>query len=69
MKDLQERKFKPVYLLAGDEPYYIDAIADYIAVVADGKIVNYGKGEDILPTLIDGGIKPHCPMGSSVRFK
>lgn len=31
MKDLQERKFKPVYLLAGDEPYYIDAIADYIA--------------------------------------
>lgn len=31
MKDLQARKFKPVYLLAGDEPYYIDLIADYIA--------------------------------------
>lgn len=31
MKDLRERKFKPVYVLAGDEPYYIDLIADYIA--------------------------------------
>lgn len=31
MKDLHERKFKPVYLLVGDEPYYIDLIADYIA--------------------------------------
>ncbi len=31
MKDLRGRKFKPVYLLAGDEPYYIDQIADYIA--------------------------------------
>lgn len=31
MKDLKQRKFKPVYVLAGDEPYYIDLIADYIA--------------------------------------
>lgn len=31
MKDLKARKFKPVYLLMGDEPYYIDLIADYIA--------------------------------------
>lgn len=31
MKDLRARQFKPVYLLAGDEPYYIDLIADYIA--------------------------------------
>ena len=30
MKDLKDRKFKPVYLLAGEEPYYIDKIADYI---------------------------------------
>ena len=30
MKDLSERKFSPVYLLMGDEPYYIDKIADYI---------------------------------------
>ena len=31
MHDLQERKFVPVYYLVGDEPYYIDKIADYIA--------------------------------------
>lgn len=34
MKDLRGRKFKPVYLLAGEEPYYIDQIADYIAANA-----------------------------------
>lgn len=31
MKDLRARKFKPVYVLAGDEPYYIDQITEYIA--------------------------------------
>ena len=31
MHDLQERKYVPVYYLMGDEPYYIDRIADYIA--------------------------------------
>ena len=31
MKELKERLFKPVYYLMGDEPYYIDKIADWIA--------------------------------------
>ena len=31
MRDLQARKFAPIYFLMGDEPYYIDLIADYIA--------------------------------------
>ena len=31
MRDLQERKFVPVYYLMGDESYYIDKISDYIA--------------------------------------
>ena len=31
MRDLEARKFVPVYYLMGDEPYYIDKIADYIA--------------------------------------
>ena len=31
MADLEARKFAPVYYLMGDEPYYIDRIADYIA--------------------------------------
>jgi DNA polymerase-3 subunit delta len=31
MKDLQERKFRPVYYLMGDESYYIDKISNWIA--------------------------------------
>ena len=31
MKDLEARKFVPVYYLMGEEPYYIDRIADYIS--------------------------------------
>lgn len=31
MRDLRARKFAPIYLLMGEEPYYIDRIADYIA--------------------------------------
>ena len=31
MHDLEARKFVPVYYLMGDEAYYIDRIADYIA--------------------------------------
>ena len=31
MRDLKAQKYSPVYYLMGDEPYYIDKIADYIA--------------------------------------
>lgn len=31
MKDLGQRKFRPVYLLMGDESYFIDKITEYIA--------------------------------------
>ncbi len=31
MTDLKARKFSPIYILMGDEPYYIDQISDYIA--------------------------------------
>ena len=31
MRDLHQRKFRPVYYLMGDEPYYIDKISDWIA--------------------------------------
>lgn len=31
MSDLRKRIFRPVYFLAGDEPYYIDLITDFIA--------------------------------------
>ncbi len=31
LKDLKQKKYKPVYFLQGDEPYFIDKITDYIA--------------------------------------
>lgn len=31
MQDLKARRFSPVYILMGEEAYYIDRIADYIA--------------------------------------
>ena len=31
MRDLKARKFSPIYILMGDEPYFIDRITDYIA--------------------------------------
>lgn len=34
MKDLKARRYAPVYYLMGEEPYYIDRIADYIADTA-----------------------------------
>jgi len=30
IKDLKARKFQPVYLIHGEEPYYIDLIADFV---------------------------------------
>jgi len=30
INDIKNRNFKPIYFLMGDEPYYIDKIADYI---------------------------------------
>ncbi len=30
MSELKQRKFKPIYILMGDEPYYIDKVSDYI---------------------------------------
>ena len=30
MSDLKARNFKPVYILMGEEPYYIDKVSDYI---------------------------------------
>ncbi len=30
LSDLKQKKYKPVYFLMGEEPYYIDVISDYI---------------------------------------
>lgn len=58
LKDLKNRKFKPVYLLHGDEPYYIDLISNYIehntlpaAERGFNQTVLYGKDTEIMTVL------------------
>lgn len=42
-------------------------IADYIAVVADGRIRTCGKREDILPALLSGEKQSFCPINKSSK--
>ncbi len=53
--ELKSRKFKPVYLLHGDEAYFIDKVSDYITenILTDAErsfnqTVFYGKDADIV---------------------
>jgi DNA polymerase III subunit delta len=59
MSDLKNRIFKPVYFLAGEEPYYIDLITNYIedkvlpeAEKAFNQMIIYGDDTNI-PSIID----------------
>jgi DNA polymerase III subunit delta len=59
ISDLKNRIFKPVYFLAGEEPYYIDLITNYIeekvlpeAEKAFNQMVLYGDDTNI-PSIID----------------
>jgi len=59
ISDLKKRIFKPVYFLAGEEPYYIDLITEYIeekvlpeAEKAFNQIIMYGDDTNI-PSIID----------------
>ena len=54
MSDLGKRIFKPIYFLAGEEPYYIDLIVDYIeqnvleeSEKAFNQIILYGEDTTI----------------------
>lgn len=54
LKDLKAKKFAPIYFLDGDEPYFIDAITDYIEkhAIADhekgfNQLIIYGKDSPI----------------------
>jgi DNA polymerase-3 subunit delta len=54
ISDLKKRIFKPVYFLAGEEPYFIDLISDYIedkvlaeADKAFNQIIVYGDDTNI----------------------
>jgi len=69
LSDLKKRIFKPVYFLAGDEPYYIDLIINYIennilpeAEKAFNQIIIYGDDTNIA-SIIDTARR--FPMMSS----
>ena len=56
--DLKKGKYRPIYFLMGEEPYFIDAIADYIvenALSEDEKtfnqVVMYGKDSSVYSVL------------------
>ena len=58
LKDLQNRKLKSLYLLHGDEPYFIDQISDYVerellseAERGFNQTVFYGKDTDTMAVL------------------
>lgn len=60
LKSLQQKQYKPVYLLMGEEPYFIDVITDYIAnnvLTEDEKAFNqtvvYGKDVDLTNILLN----------------
>jgi DNA polymerase-3 subunit delta len=58
LKDLKNRKYKPLYLLHGEEPYYIDLVGDYVehkllpeAERGFNQTVFYGKDTDMMTVL------------------
>jgi DNA polymerase-3 subunit delta len=58
IKDLKSRRFKPLYLLHGEEPYFIDHVSDYMEshILSDAEkgfnqTVLYGKDTDIMTVL------------------
>lgn len=58
LKDIKARKYKPVYLLHGEEAYYIDKISDFIEknALSDAErgfnqTIVYGKDTDIMTIL------------------
>ena len=66
IKDLKNRKYKPVYLLHGDEPYFIDQVSNYVehhllpeAEKGFNQTVLYGKDTDIMTVL---GASKRYPM-------
>ncbi len=69
ISDLKKRIFKPVYFLAGEEPYYIDLIINYIennilpeAERDFNQIITYGD-DTTIPEIIDTARR--FPMMSS----
>ncbi len=72
LTDIKARKFKPVYLLHGEEPYYIDKISDLLeeSVLTEAEkgfnqTILYGKDADVATIL--NTVKRY-PMMSEYQF-
>jgi len=71
MIDLNKRQYRPIYFLTGEEPYFIDVIADYIAdnvlqeqEKAFNQVVMYGKDAGV-STALDAARR--FPMASQYQ--
>jgi len=58
IKDLKNKKYKPVYLLHGEEPYFVDVIGNYVehqllpeSEKGFNQTVLYGKDTDVMTVL------------------
>src|SRR5579875_2583945 len=58
LKDLKNKRYKPIYLLHGEEPYFIDLISNYLEdhLLNDlekgfNQTVLYGKDTDMITVL------------------
>jgi len=58
LRDLKNRKYKPLYLLHGDEPYFIDQVSNFVedellseAERGFNQTVLYGKDTDVMTVL------------------
>jgi len=76
LEQLQQRQFAPVYFLQGEEPYYIDVIADYIEENAlqehekgFNQVVLYGKDVDVSQVLLQAKRFPMMADRSVVIVK
>jgi DNA polymerase-3 subunit delta len=66
IKDLTNKKYKPLYLLHGEEPYYIDLVSNFVehkllpdAEKSFNQTVFYGKDTEIMSVL---GASKRYPM-------
>lgn len=63
-KKLKEDEDRALLIISHQER--ILEIADYIAVVSEGRIEKYGTSEQVLPDLVNGGFRAHCPKGKEM---
>lgn len=72
MTELKRRQFRPVYFLTGEEPYFLDAISDYLSenVLSESEktfnqVIMYGRDTSVY-TILDAAKR--FPMMSSYQL-